>query len=89
MKSTFQISLNADQFEAMAAKLKAMGFGPDQMEKGTLPETRSVVLSYSVDVKGAPWPPTMAIVTFTIEKKPFVASAGMVESALKKMMGIS
>jgi hypothetical protein len=86
---TFTIALNADQFEAMAAKLKAMGFGPEQMESGTLPESRGVVLKYSVDVKGAPWPPTMAVVTFTIVKKPFMATVGMIQNAVKNMMGIA
>jgi hypothetical protein len=86
MKPTFQIALNADQFNALAAKLKTMGFGADALEKGTLPETRGVVLSYVVDVQLGATP--TATVTFTVEKKPLIAPVSMIESGVKEMMGI-
>jgi hypothetical protein len=86
MKPTFQVTLNAEQFNAMASKLKGMGYGADALEKGTLPETRGVVLSYTVDVQLGEAP--TATVTFTVEKKPMLAPVGMIESGVKEMMGI-
>jgi hypothetical protein len=87
---TFTITLNAEQFNAMAAKLKSIGLdGPEALEKGTLPEAHGVVLSYVTDMQIPPWPPTQVTVTFTIVKKPFIATVGMIQSAVKSMMGIA
>jgi hypothetical protein len=86
MKSSFTITLNAEQFNALAAKLKEMGFGPDALEKGTLPETHGVVLGYVVNTSG---PPQAWVITFTIEKKPFIASVGMIEGQVRKLIGIA
>jgi len=86
MKPTFQITLNAEQFNAMASKLKEMGFGADALEKGTLPETQGVVLSYVTDVQLGASP--SATVTFTVEKKPFIAPVSVIESHVKQLMGI-
>jgi hypothetical protein len=86
MESTFQIVLDREQCNAMAAKLKGMGFGPEALEKGTLPEKLGVVLSYEVDVELNPVP--LATVTFTVVKKPRFVPVSRVENGLKQMMGI-
>ena len=89
MASTFTITLTSDQCNDLAAKLKGMGFGPEALEKGTLPEQQGCVLSYVTNVPSTPWPPAQATVTFTIVKKPWVATVGMIENAVKKFIGIS
>lgn len=85
MDATFAITLNGEQFNTLAAKLKSMGFGPDALEKGTLPETRGVVLSYVVQASSSP---VQAVVTFTVIKRPFLVTVGMIENAVKQEMGL-
>ena len=87
---SFQIVLTGDQFNALVAKLTAMGFsfGEDSAKTGTLPETSGVVLSYSVD--GVPAIGASPVtITFIVQKKPFFASVGMIESKVKEEMGVS
>jgi hypothetical protein len=82
--ATFTLKLNKDQFNAMAAKLKDSGYGPDALEAGTLPETSGVVLSYKVArVMDA------AIVTFTVEKKPMLVPVALIQSRVKGMIGVA
>jgi hypothetical protein len=80
---SFQIVLTTAQYQALATRMAQMGFDTSALS-GTLPETSGVVLGYAV----APGD-LSTIVTFTVQRKPFFASVGMIESKVKEEMGVS
>lgn len=81
--ATFLISTSPAQLDALVTKY--LGAGKTFADAGTLPETQGVVLGYSIDRVSA----ATAVVTFTVIKKPWIASVGMIENALKQQMGLA
>jgi hypothetical protein len=71
MASSFSITLTPDQ--------KSRLWGTFQ-DKGTLPETEGVILSYSVDH-------ATNTVTFTVDKKPALVPVFAIENHVKALIG--
>lgn len=80
---TFTVTLSPEQFETLSAKLKGLNLGKNYLQFGTLPETRGVVLSYSVSMFAT----GMAAVTFTVKKKPFLVPVNAIRAEVKKQIG--
>ncbi len=80
--ATFQIALTPAQFDALA--IKHLGEGVTFAGSGILPEQRGVQLGYSINRSEA-----SVKITFTVIKKPWIATVGMIENELKKMMGLA
>jgi hypothetical protein len=80
--ASFQIALTPSQLDALVTA--HLGAGATYPDSGTLPETKGVVLGYSINRASA----VTAIVTFTVIKKPWIATVGMIESTVKQMVGM-
>lgn len=78
---SFQITLTAAQFDALKAKLAGMNLGADYERQGTLPEMSGVVLSYVVTNLA-----NVAIVNFTVLKKPWIVGLGMIRSKVEEFV---
>ncbi len=85
MADKFQIALTAAEFNQLAERFKAQGLGDAALVSGTLPETKGVLLSYQVTRASG----VSAMITFTIQKKPFFATVGLIQNQVKKVMGLS
>lgn len=83
MPASFTVTLTPEEFNTLAGKLKAQGYGPEALESGTLPETSGVILSYVVEPQDSG-----VAVTFTIQKKPMLATVGLIQSRVKALLGL-
>lgn len=84
-KPTFTIRLTAEQFNAMAAKLKSQGYGPEALDSGTLPKTSGVLLSYVTQAGGN----GSSTVTFTVQEKPMLVPVSVIEGHVRSLIGIA
>jgi hypothetical protein len=81
---TFKIALDQEQYAQVEARAKSSGFGDEALKEGLLPETDGVLLSYQVTTVAE----GTAIITFTVMKKPALASLGMIQRGVMRAMGI-